>query len=72
MILERTGMTEIEFPPLVDGHVHLGSIDGIDGLAHCLEATHALRAGIACQLEGLTTNTNPAGIVMKARQPDRK
>ena len=64
-------MTETGSPPLIDGHVHIRSIGEIERLAACLDATNAVQAGNACQYEDLATNTNPAGIVLKSRHPDR-
>ena len=64
-------MTAIEFPPLVDGHVHVRRVGETENLTACLDASNAVQAGIACQYEDLTTNTNPAGIVLKSRHPDR-
>jgi predicted TIM-barrel fold metal-dependent hydrolase len=64
-------MTEIEFPPLVDGHVHVRGVEEAEDLTAFLDATNAVQAGIACQYEELATNTNPAGFVLKARYPKR-
>ena len=56
---------------MIDGHVHIRSVGEIEGLTACLVGTNAVQAGIACQLEELAANTNPAGFVLKARHPDR-
>jgi len=64
-------MTTLEFPPLIDGHVHVHRVRETEGLFAVLDATNAVQAGIACQYEDLATNTNPAGIVLKAQDPDR-
>ncbi|MFA9454325.1 MAG: amidohydrolase family protein [Candidatus Aminicenantaceae bacterium] len=64
-------MTKIEFPPLIDGHVHVCKVGETEAITACLKATNTTQAGVACQYEDLATNTNPAGFVLKARHPDR-
>ncbi len=55
----------------IDGHVHIRRVRHAAHVSAILDATHAAQAGIACQYEDLVTNTNPAGMVLKARQPER-
>lgn len=64
-------MDLVDIPPLSDGHIHLLRVNDAEGLAAKLETAGVVRAGIACQDEGVTTNTNPAGFVLKARHPER-
>lgn len=64
-------MAEIEFPPMIDGHVHVRGVEDSADLAARLDATNAVQAGIACQYQDLAFNTNPAGFVLKAEHPGR-
>jgi hypothetical protein len=64
-------MDHLAVLPLTDGHVHLRRVCEAESLAAKLEAVGVARAGIACQDQELTTNSNPAGFILKARHPER-
>lgn len=56
---------------VIDGHVHIERVEDTGKFQTTLDEVSAVQAGVACQNDTGMTNTNPAGFVLKSRDPGR-
>ena len=64
-------MEDIRFLSLIDGHAHVLSVAEAMGFPKLMDAINAVQVGLACQSDLCVPNNNPAGLVLKARYPER-
>jgi hypothetical protein len=62
---------EYQFSDHIDGHVHVMKVSETSKLYENLTEINSVQTGIVCQYENTVTNSNPAGFVMKSRDPGR-
>ena len=64
-------MYDYQFSDHIDGHVHVMKVSETGKLSENLTEISSVQTGIVCQYENTVTNSNPAGFVMKSRDPGR-
>ena len=64
-------MPDYSFNDFIDGHAHIIKVADASEFPKKLTSVRSIQAGIACQDEDSVTNNNPAGFVLKSRDPGR-
>ncbi|MFH2042004.1 MAG: hypothetical protein ABIJ35_05725 [Acidobacteriota bacterium] len=64
-------MDNYSFTDVIDGHTHIERVEEAKRFSTNLDAVRTVQAGVACQYDDSLTNSNPAGFVLKSRDPGR-